>query len=113
MAWSCALALALRDRLHVVEFLAPLGDLLGRELREVVVVALPGCIVRPPERGLHGGTRPGRALEHPERQLERLPLRFHVEWPSRLVAEREIAEEEARHAAVLDDVLRAAHDHGR
>src|SRR5262249_57455723 len=99
MAWSCALALALRDRLHVVEFLTPLGDLLGRELREVVVVALPGCVVRPPERGLYGGTRPGRALEHPERQLERLPLRLRVERPSRLVAHREIPPHAARHAA--------------
>src|SRR5258708_6173139 len=69
--------------------------------------------VSSPLRRLHGGARAGRRLEHAKRELERLRLRLRVERLARGVAERKIAEEKPRHAAVLDDVLRRAHDHGR
>ena len=53
-AWSC-------HRLHHLELLAPLGDVLGRELGEIVVVELPGRVVAPALRRLHRGARPRRA----------------------------------------------------
>src|SRR6266581_4566942 len=93
-----------RDGLHLVELLPPLGDRLRRELREVEVVALPGRVRAPPERRPHGGARARRALEDPQRELERLPLRLDVERPAGRVAERKIAEQEARNTTMLDDV---------
>src|SRR4029453_6562333 len=54
-------------------------------------------------------TNPGR----PQAGVGRLRLGLHVERLPRRIAERKVTEDEPRHAAVLDDVLRAPHDHGR
>src|SRR5262249_61882832 len=73
----------------------------------------PRRVVAPPERRLDRRARAGRALEHAQREVDGEDLRVDVERTARGVAEREIAEEEAGNAALLDDVLGAAHDHGR
>src|SRR5262244_3790910 len=106
MACSRCLALGLGDGLYPVELLAALGELLGGQLRQIEVVELPGGVRAPPERRLHGGPGGGRALEELERELERLGLRGGVEGAPGRIAERKVAEQEARHAAVLHDVLR-------
>src|SRR5437762_2069189 len=90
-ASSWRLALGLRHRLDVVELAAALDELLGRELREVVVVALPRRVGGPSERGLHGRARGGRALQHAERQFQRLPLGLDVEGPAGRVAGWKVA----------------------
>src|SRR5499426_4488379 len=100
MAWSRALAARPRHILDHVEFLPALCDRLRGELGEVVVVELPGGVLAPPLRRLHGGARAGRALQHAEGELERLRLRPLVEGSARRVAKGKVAEEEARHAAV-------------
>ena len=55
----------------------------------------------------------GRGFQHTQRQFQRLVLRGHVVRLAGAVAEREIGEQEARHGGVFDDVLGAAHHHGR
>ena len=70
--------LVLMIGLHDVELLAPLGEVLGRQLGEVVVVELPGRVVAPALRRLHRGARAGRGLQHAQRQLQRLRLRLGV-----------------------------------
>src|SRR5882724_617645 len=97
-------ALRLRDGLDLVELAAPLRDLLGGHPVEVREVELPRGVVAPAQRRLHGGARGGRRLQHAQRQLERERLRGAVEGAARAVAEREVAEEKAWHAAMLDDV---------
>src|SRR6267378_780585 len=67
----------------------------------------------PAQRRVHRSARPRRRFEDAQRELGREGLRWRVVRPARAVAERKIAEEEPRHAAVLDDVFRAAHHHRR
>ncbi len=57
--------------------------------------------------------RARRGLQQPQRQFERQRLRGDVVRLAGGIAEREIREQEARHGGVLDDVLGAAHHHGR
>src|SRR5262245_12534197 len=78
---SHRLALGLGHRFPRVELLAALRDLVRRELGEVEVVLLP-ALRGPALRRVHGGAGSGGALEQPERQLERVPLRRRVERPA-------------------------------
>ena len=95
--------------------------MLGAQAREIgraqsldiVEVALPAGIVRPALRRLHGRARRRCALQHMEREVERRGLRGRIVRLAGGVAEREVAEQEARHAGMFHDVLGAAHDHGR
>src|SRR6266699_2759052 len=64
-----------------------------RQLRQVEVVALPRGVLAPADGRLHRRARARGALEHPQRELERLPLRLDVERPAGRVPEREIAEQ--------------------
>jgi hypothetical protein len=82
-------------------------------LRDVVVVELPGGILAPAQRRLHRGARAGSRLQQTERQFKRQRLRGHIMRLAGGVAQREVREQEARHGSVLDDVLGAAHHHGR
>ncbi len=107
------LAQPLRDRLGRVVFPAQPRDLPGGKALHVHVVALPRIGLAPAQRVLHRGARARRRLERGQRQLERGFLGSAVVRPARRVAEREVAEDQARHAAMLDDVECAAHHHGR
>src|SRR5471032_454952 len=92
------LALLERGLLHLVELGAALGDLFGRHAREVVVVLLPVAVFRPTQRALHRRARTDRALQHLEGEVEREALRIWLVRLAGRVAEREVAEQEARHA---------------
>src|SRR5262249_42033962 len=105
------LSLAYRTRclLAAVELGAPARDLLRGEQSVVAVVLLPLVAVAPPDRRLQRGARLGGGVEQRERELERHLLRTDVVRLSGAVPQRKIAEQEPRDAAVLDDVLCAAH----
>ena len=64
------------------------------------------------KRRLHGGARGGRGLQHLQGKLQREGLRLRVLGPPCGIAEREVGEQQPRHADVLDDVLGATHHHG-
>ena len=64
------------------------------------------------QRRLHGRARGRRRLQHAQRELERGGLRGRVVRPAGGIAEREVGEQQPRHADVLDDVLGAAHHDG-
>src|SRR5262245_20330576 len=88
------LALGLGHALDHRELLAPLLERLRRQLGEVEVVELPARVVVPAFRRLDRRARARRALEHPQRQLERPGLALDVERAAGGVAQREIAEGE-------------------
>src|SRR6185295_14221229 len=101
-------------RLHVA-----VGLLAGQPLRRGRLVEerpllgeallLPRVLVPGVRRDQRGGRRSGR--EQIEAKAYDVALHEGIERRAARIAEREVAEDEARHAAVLDDVARAAeHD---
>src|SRR5882757_9001532 len=92
--------LALRERhlLHLVVLGASLGDFLGWHALDVVVVVLPVAILRPTKGALNRRARTDGALQHLQRQVERERLGIRLVRLAAGIAEREIAEQETRHA---------------
>src|SRR5215813_12106492 len=90
-------AVAPRNFLLPVEFGAAPREFLRTHLRNVVVVELPGRIRAPAQRRLHRGARAGSALQKSEREFKRQRLRIDIMRLAGGVAEREVAEQEARH----------------
>ena len=107
------LADRLRDLFLPVELGAAARDLLGRQPGDIREIELPGRVGAPAQWRLHGRARRRGRFQHPQRKLQRERLRFRVMRPARRIAEREIAEQKARHADIFDNVLGASHDHGR
>jgi hypothetical protein len=63
--------------------------------------------------GCHRGPRGRRLDEKIEPDGQDRTLHVDVVWPTGGVAQRKVAEDEARDAAVVDDVARASEHHGR
>lgn len=91
----------------------------GGPQRGAVVLAdthiglLPGAGVVPHLWPDDGCARCSCLLEEVERAPDDIPLASFVPWAATGVSEREISGQEARYAAVLDDVARRADDHSR
>src|SRR5438270_11749286 len=111
-AYSRLLADGLGDSLLPVELFSAPPDLLRRQALEIRIVELPRRVRAPAQRRLDGGARRGGRFEHPQRELQGEGLRGRVLGPARRIAQRKVAEQKARHAAIFDDVLGAAHDDG-
>src|SRR6516165_1330339 len=101
------------DFLLPVELLSAPPDLLRRQALDIRIIELPRRIRTPAQRRLHGGARRGRRFERPQGEFEREGLRLRVLGPAGRIAQWKIAEQKARHAAIFDDVLGAAHDDRR
>jgi hypothetical protein len=62
---------------------------------------------------LHCGARVARGLNEVKRNANDLSLHERILRFTAGVAEREVSEYEARHAALLDDILRGTDNHSR
>ena len=110
--------LRLSDRAQFPVGLLPLQPLLRRFFRQEWLrfrehALLPRVIGAPLVRIDDGRSRRRRRLEQLETEREHLALHENVERAARRISEREIAEDEARDAAPLDDVARTAEHDGR
>ena len=104
-----AFADALRDGFLLREFGAPPREFVGRHRVDVQIVVFPARVVAPALRRHARGARSGGRFEQRERARQRVALRCFVERLAGGIAERKVAEQEARHADVFDDVARAPH----
>src|SRR6185312_16020127 len=102
-----------RELLVPVELGAAAGDLLGGKAVDIGEVELPGRVVAPAQRRLHRRARARRGFEDAQRELQREGLGFGVVRLPGRVAERKVAEQEARDADIFDDILGTAHDDRR
>src|SRR5687767_6086802 len=89
-------------RLQSVELGALGADLLRGHALDVAIVELPVGMVAPAQRRLNRRARHRRGFEQAQRQLQRERLRGGVVRLARRVTEREVGEEKARHARMLD-----------
>src|SRR6185503_21216739 len=71
-------AIAARDFLLPIEFGATARQVVRAHLGDIVVIELPGGVLAPAQRRLHGGARAGGAFEQAEREFERQRLRVDV-----------------------------------
>ena len=78
----------------------------------VTVVAFPRRISAPTQGGLHGRARTRGAFEHPQCQLKRGALLGYITRLSG-ITQGKIAEQKARHATVLHNILGTTHHHCR
>ena len=89
---------------HALRFEAERSLALGR-INSAIALA-PAGVVIPPDRRPHRRTRAAGRLERAERQPHHLALHVAVPRMTDGIAERQVGEYEARHAAMLDDVER-------
>ena len=87
-------------------------QVLGRKAVRIGVILFPVWRASPDERRLPGRARRSRVLQKRKREKKRLFLRGRVVRPPGGVPQGEIAEQKARDAAIFDDIVRAAQDHG-
>src|SRR6185436_9149744 len=82
-------------------------------LRLAEDLVLPGVVGAPFVRRDHGGAGGARADEQVEPEGQDRALHIEVVRLASGVAQRKVAEDEARYGAVLDDIARAAEQNGR
>src|SRR5260370_35339923 len=89
------------DFLLRIELAAPPRQFFGADHRDIVVVALPGCVRTPAQRRLYRGLWTRRGLQHAQRKLERERLRRRIVRLAGGIAERKIREQKPRHGGAL------------
>ena len=93
--------------------LARCAQLLGQLGVDARVALLPAVVLAPHERRLHGRPRQRCALEQIAGVAGDRALHLRVVRASAGIAQREVTEQEARDAALLDDVARRSQHDGR
>ena len=71
----------------------------------------PGVAGGPLDGNLDRGSRHGRYIEQVERHTDNLPLQGGIERLAARTAEREVGEDEAWHATMLNDIARSTDDY--
>ena len=104
---------ALSRTLTGAAIFASAPELLGTVGVDPRVALPPGGVVAPDERCLNRRSRQRCALQDVERVPDDAALHLRIPGFAAGIPEREVAEQEPRNAALLDDVARRAHHHGR